>query len=60
MISADAPDARLAIVQFTVPVAPTAGAVQDQPAGAETEAKVVLPGIASVKLTEDAAPDRCS
>ena len=54
MISADAPDARVAIVQLTLPVAPTAGVVQVQPAGVDTEAKVVLPGIASVKLTEEA------
>jgi|ERR1700677_19835 hypothetical protein len=46
---ADAPEARLASVQVTVPVAPTAGVVQVQPAGAEIDAKVVLVGTTSVK-----------
>src|SRR5271157_3007636 len=38
-------------VQLTFPVAPTAGAVHVQPAGAETDWKVVFVGVASVKLT---------
>src|SRR5271169_65804 len=56
MMSADTPKARFGSVQFTLPVAPTAGVVQVQPTGAETEAKVVLAGVASVKLTAVAAP----
>ena len=55
MMSAEAPDARLGSVQLTFPVAPTAGVVQDHPAGMETETNVVLAGVASVKLTVDAA-----
>jgi hypothetical protein len=55
MMSAEALAARLESVQFTVPVAPTAGVVQDQPTGAETDWNVVLVGIASVKLTDEAA-----
>jgi hypothetical protein len=56
IMSAEAPAARLRSVQLTFPVAPTAGVVQDQPAGIETETNVVLRGVASVKLTEDAVP----
>ena len=52
---ADAPEARLVSVQVTFPVPPTAGVVHDQPAGIETEANVVLAGIASRKLTAEAA-----
>ena len=55
IMSAEAPDARLASVQFTFPVAPTAGVVQVQPAGTDTEANVVFGGVASVKLTAEAA-----
>ena len=47
---ADAPEAKLASVQVTVPVAPTAGVVQVQPAGAEIEANVVFVGTTSVKV----------
>src|SRR5450432_2764579 len=50
MMSAEAPAARLGFVQVTDVVV-----VQVQPAGAETETKVVLAGIASVKLTVEAA-----
>jgi hypothetical protein len=46
----DAPEAKLASVQVTVPVAPTAGVVQVQPAGAEIEANVVFVGTTSVKV----------
>src|SRR5947209_7207899 len=49
--NADAPDARLAIVQVTEPVPPTDGVVQDQPAGDESALKVVPLGIASVTCT---------
>jgi hypothetical protein len=55
MMAADAPDAKLVVVQVTLPVAPTAGVVHDQPTGAETEANVVLAGVASRKLTVEAA-----
>ena len=50
MMSADAPAATLRLVQVT-------GAVMGhvQPAGAETDTKVVLAGIASVKVTVEAA-----
>ena len=48
MMSADAPAATLGLVQVTE-------AVHVQPAGAETDTKVVLAGIASVKLAVDAA-----
>jgi hypothetical protein len=48
MMFADAPAATLGLVQVTE-------AVHVQPAGAETDTKVVLAGIASVKLTVDAA-----
>ncbi|MFZ0320032.1 MAG: hypothetical protein WAL56_12990 [Candidatus Sulfotelmatobacter sp.] len=51
MMSADAPDAKLGSVHVTFPVAPTAGVVQVQPAGADTEANVALVGTASRKLT---------
>ena len=50
IILAEAPEAKLASVQVTVPVAPTAGVVQIQPAGAEMDAKVVLVGTTSVKV----------
>jgi hypothetical protein len=54
-MSADVPIARLGLVQVTVPVAPTAGAVQFHPAGAITDWNVVLVGVASTKLTVEAA-----
>jgi hypothetical protein len=47
----ETPDASEAIVQVTVPVAPTAGVVQLHVPGLVSETKVVLVGIASVKLT---------
>ena len=50
MMFADAPAATLGLVQVTEAVT-----VHVQPAGAETDTKVVLAGIASVKLTVDAA-----
>src|SRR5579862_2550654 len=50
-MDADVVAAMLVSVQVIFPVAPTAGVVQFQPAGAETEAKVVLVGTASRKLT---------
>ena len=56
MMFADALRARLGLVQVTLPVPPTAGVVQVQPAGAETEANVVLAGTGSRKLTPLAAP----
>lgn len=53
---AEAPEARLlGPVHVTLPVAPTAGVVHDQPTGAEMEAKVVFVGTASRKLTPVAA-----
>ena len=55
MIDAEVVSAKLASVQVIFPVAPTAGLVQVHPAGAETEAKVVLVGTASRKLTAVAA-----
>jgi hypothetical protein len=42
-------------VQLTFPVLPTAGVVQVQPAGASTDSNVVFSGVASVKLTAEAA-----
>jgi hypothetical protein len=55
IISAAVPAAMLGSVQLTVPVAPTAGVVQVHPTGAETDANVVLVGVASVKLAVVAA-----
>jgi hypothetical protein len=55
MMSASAAIAKFAVVQFTPPALPTAGVVQLQPAGAETDANVVVPGVASVKLRPVAA-----
>ena len=54
MMSADVPEAIVVSVQFTFPVAPTAGEVHVQPAGAKTDSKVVFVGVASVKLTPEA------
>ena len=45
------PAARVAMLQVTVPVAPTAGVVQLHEPGLARETKVVFVGIASVKLT---------
>ena len=39
------PPVKLALVQVTVPVAPTAGVVHDQPPGDASEVNVVLAGI---------------
>jgi hypothetical protein len=50
MMFADAPVATLGLVQVTEAVT-----LHVQPAGADTDTKVVLAGIASVKLTVDAA-----
>lgn len=56
MMFAESPEARLAgPVQVTLPVAPTAGVVHVKPAGVEMEAKVVLVGTASTKVTPTAA-----
>jgi hypothetical protein len=46
---------KLAFVQVTVSVAPTAGAEQDQPAGEVSDTNVVFAGIASFKVTFSAA-----
>jgi hypothetical protein len=51
---ADALEARLALMQVIVPVAPTAGVVHVHPAGDEIDAKVVFVGTASVKVRFDA------
>ena len=48
MIVAGAPTARVATEQDTVPVPPTEGALQVQPAGALTETNVVLDGTVSL------------
>lgn len=56
MMVADALAAKVGSLQVTLPVPPTAGAVQVQPAGAETETNVVLVGTASRKLTAEAGP----
>src|SRR5262252_5296368 len=45
------PEATLGLLQFTLPVAPTAGVVQVHPAGAETAWNVVLAGVACWKVT---------
>jgi len=55
MIDAEVVAAKVGSVQVIFPVAPTAGVVHVQPAGADTEAKVVLAGTASRKLTLVAA-----
>jgi hypothetical protein len=55
MMSAAVVAARFGVVQFTFPLAPTAGWVQVQPAGADTDSNVVLTGVASVKLKPVAA-----
>ena len=56
MMFADAPKAKVGSLQVTFPVPPTAGAVQVQPVGTETETNVVLLGTASRKLTAEAGP----
>jgi prephenate dehydrogenase len=55
IMPAEVPAASAGSVQFTVPVPPTAGVVQVQPAGARTDWNVVLVGVASVKLAPAAA-----
>src|SRR5258706_2655534 len=52
--SSAAPTARLAMVQVTVPVPPTAGVAQVHPSGEESETNVVPVGTVSVKLTVSA------
>jgi hypothetical protein len=55
-MSAEDPELKLEpSVQLTVPVPPTAGVVQVQPAGASTDWKVVLVGVASLKAAPVAA-----
>jgi hypothetical protein len=55
-MSAEVPAARFAVsLQVTVPVAPTAGAVQVHPEGANTDWNVVFTGVASVNPTPAAA-----
>lgn len=55
-MSAVFPELRFAVsVQVIVPVPPTAGVVQLQPAGADADWNVVFVGVASVKLTPVAA-----
>jgi hypothetical protein len=45
------PDAKLGSVQLTVPALPTAGSVQDHPAGmGVNDTKVVFAGVVSVKV----------
>jgi hypothetical protein len=51
-----APAARLAMVQVTVPVPPTAGVEHDQPAARVNDTNVVLGGTASLSATL-VAPD---
>jgi hypothetical protein len=48
------PEAMLDAVQLIVPVAPTAGVVQVQPAGEEIDANVVFVGTTSVNVKLDA------
>ena len=52
---AGAPLARDDVVQLTVPVVPTGGVVQDQPAGGATDWKVVCDGSGSLMVTATAA-----
>ena len=54
-VNTDDPTARLGIVQFTVPVAPTAGVVQLQPPGEVSEVKVVSVGTGLLSDTVAAA-----
>ncbi len=49
--TAVAPELKLEFVQVIVPVAPTAGLVQDQPVGAVIDLKVVFVGTVSVRVT---------
>ena len=50
-----APLARDEVVQLTVPFVPTGGVVQDQPAGAASDWKVVCGGSGSLMVTLTAA-----
>src|SRR5579871_329138 len=56
MMSVEAPEGTLGLVQLMLPVPPTAGVVQAHPAGIEIEENVVLAGTASVKLAPVAVP----
>jgi hypothetical protein len=49
------PNARLGFVQVTLPLAPAAGVVQVQPAGAESETNVVPAGSVSLIVTDCAS-----
>jgi len=55
MMSVAVPEPMLGLVQLIVPVPLIAGVVQVQPAGAETDWKVVFVGVASVNVAPDAA-----
>jgi hypothetical protein len=50
-----APATRLAVVQVTVPLVPTAGLVQAQPVGTDALTKVSVPGSGSVTITDMAS-----
>jgi hypothetical protein len=52
-----APDAKVGIVQVTVPLFPTPGSVQAQPAGADTLTKVRVAGSGSVTDTDVASAE---
>jgi len=47
--------ARLGFVQLTVPVAPGDGVEHDQPAGDDSETKVIVPGSGSFSAALEAA-----
>ena len=49
------PGGRSAVEQVIVPLAPTAGIVQDHPAGAASEMKVVSFGVSKVSTTFNAS-----
>src|SRR5438105_11297423 len=49
--------AMLGVLQLAVPVAPTAGGVQIQPGGLASDWKVVLAGMASLRVALLAAPE---
>src|SRR5438445_675784 len=51
VMGTDAPLASVGVVQLTVPLLPTAGAVHDHPAGGLREANVVPKGNGSVSVT---------
>ena len=54
-VKTEDPGVRLAMVELTVPVPPTAGVVLDQPPGEVSETKVVPDGSVSLSETEAAA-----